>query len=729
MVQVSQIKGICEGYIMRSGKYICFGIFLLVLASLLAACQKTEPCPDCPQPVPCPPTEPCPECEPCTQPVVAEVPYEIQWAASGHADATAEAFRHWDEDGSVEAGCATCHSATGYQDFLGADSSAAGTIDNTHPVGNGLTCITCHNDAATSLTSVTFPSGVAISGIGEAARCMICHQGRSAGNRLESAIATAGLSENRDTISADIRFYNIHYYAAAATLYGGQVNGGYQYAGMNYEGQNHHVEGYSTCNDCHDPHTLEIRIALCGECHEGVTSPEALTDIRMSGSLVDYDGDGNVSEGIATEITDLQDLLLSAMQSYSAEISGSAIGYNPAAYPYFFNDSDANGSIDESEANADNAFTLWTARLLEAAYNLQTSLKDPGAYAHNPKYVIQLLFDSITDLNTTLSSPLDISAVQRDDAGHFNSASVTFRHWDTYGSIESRCARCHTADGLPTFLYNGVNIAADVSMGFNCGTCHNLQDFPDLYKANAVAFPNGALLSFGDDHASNLCLNCHQGLESTASVNAATANIGDDIVSSDLRFINPHFLPAGATLFGTRAQGAYEYSGQAYLGRSPHVDVGGTCVFCHDAHSLQPKQERCAICHPGFTKMTDIRSTEIDFDGDTNISEGLAAEITTLEHALLSAIQFYAANTLGAPIGYDAQEYPYFFRDANENGLFDNDEVAYDTWTPRLIRAAYNYQWVQNDQGAYVHNGLYIIQVIYDSLADLGVNVNNYTRP
>ena len=65
-----------------------------------------------------------------------------------------------------------------------------------------------------------------------------------------------------------------------------------------------------------------------------------------------------------------------------------------------------NGIVDEDEAKADNAFTSWTARLLEAAYNYQTSLKDPGAYAHNPKYVIQLLFDSTADLNTVLSNPL-----------------------------------------------------------------------------------------------------------------------------------------------------------------------------------------------------------------------------------------------------------------------------------------------------------------------------------
>ena len=136
-------------------------------------------------------------------------------------------------------------------------------------------------------------------------------------------------------------------------------------------------------------------------------------------------------------------------------------------------------------------------------------------------------------------------------------------------------------------------------------------------------------------------------------------------VSSDLTFINPHYLPAGATLFGSRAGGAYEYVGQTYYGRSPHVDVGGTCVFCHDAHALELNQDRCNICHPGFAKITDIRSTAGDFDGDTNESEGLAAEITTLEDALLSAIQAYAVNTTGAPIGYDAHEYPYFFGDAN----------------------------------------------------------------
>jgi hypothetical protein len=701
----------------------------LLLLLCLAACQSNEPCPECPVPVPCPSAEPCPECEVCFEPLVADVPFEAQWAASGHADPDAVAFRHWDEDGIVESGCATCHSASGYQDFLGADSSAVGTIENAHPVGNGLTCITCHNETAMLLANVVFPSGVDITEIGESARCMVCHQGRSAGNRLETAIVTAGLSENRDTVSTDIRFYNIHYYAAAATLYGGPVNGGYQYAGMNYEGQNLHVQDFNTCTDCHDPHTLEIRIDQCIECHSDVTTPESLTDIRMSGSLVDYDGDRFIGEGIAGEIIGLQQILLTAMQTYSSQISGFTIGYSASAYPYFFNDLNMNSMIDDDEAVSDNAFTAWTARLLEAAYNYQTSLKDPGAYAHNPKYMIQLLFDSTADLNTVLSEPIDLSTAHRDDAGHFDSASESFRHWDNYGSIEARCALCHTSDGLPTFLYNGVNIATGVSNSLTCATCHELEEFPDLYTVNQATFPGGSVITFGEGNDSNICLNCHQGLESTISVNIAMVGLEDDVVSSDLRFINPHFLPAGATLFGTGAGGAYEYAGQTYDGRSPHVDVGGTCVFCHDAHALEINQDRCYICHPGFGKITDIRSTTVDFDGDTNIIEGLSAEISTLENALLSAIQYYAANAIGAPIEYDAQEYPYFFGDANENGVFDHDEIAYASWTPRLIRAAYNYQWLQNDAGAYAHNGLYIIQVLYDSLVDLGVNVTNYTRP
>ena len=41
---------------------------------------------------------------------------------------------------------------------------------------------------------------------------------------------------------------------------------------------------------------------------------------------------------------------------------------------------------------------------MRAAYNVQLATKDPGAFAHNAKYVIELLSDSIADVNTALDA-------------------------------------------------------------------------------------------------------------------------------------------------------------------------------------------------------------------------------------------------------------------------------------------------------------------------------------
>src|SRR6185436_14928761 len=60
-----------------------------------------------------------------------KVPFLEEWQSSGHADASAEAFVHWDEESPAEVPveCAKCHSTPGYQDFIGADGSAAGEVD------------------------------------------------------------------------------------------------------------------------------------------------------------------------------------------------------------------------------------------------------------------------------------------------------------------------------------------------------------------------------------------------------------------------------------------------------------------------------------------------------------------------------------------------------------------------------------------------------------------------
>ena len=154
------------------------------------------------------------------------------------------------------------------------------------------------------------------------------------------------------------------------------------------------------CKDCHDVHALQPKLETCAGCH-GDTAPE---DIRFNTDTTDWDGDGDVTEGIKGEIDTLAEALYTQIQTYATEASGAGIVYSPSAYPYFFLDADGNGEPDQNDQGQNTNFNgYWTPRLLRAAFNYQYSQKDPGAFVHNPKYVIQFLIDSIEDLGGDVS--------------------------------------------------------------------------------------------------------------------------------------------------------------------------------------------------------------------------------------------------------------------------------------------------------------------------------------
>jgi hypothetical protein len=731
---------------------IIAGLVLLTASLVLGACSKAS-APTLPAPVleatqaPLPTPAKCPEPAACPEPVVKNVPNQDLWASSPHADAKAAAFNHWNDakanPNGIPVECARCHSTPGYQDYLGADGSAAGVVDSPAITGTVITCVACHNIATQALISVTFPSGVVVGGLGPEARCMECHQGRESKVSVDKAIKDLNLTD-ADTPSDKLSFINIHYRAAAATLYGAVVKGGYEYDGKSYNVKFAHVDGLDTCVACHDTHSLQVNIDTCKGCHTGVKTVDDLQNIRMPGSAMDYNGNGDTKEGIAKEIEGLQALLMTAIQTYGKEVTKVNIAYDPANYPYFYIDTNGNGTVDKEEAVVTNAYKSWTPRLVEAAYNYQLSVKDPGAFAHNAKYVIQLLYDSTDDLNSKLTTKVDLSKANRDDAGHFNGSDAPFRDWDQTGVVPGTCAKCHAPSGLPTFLgvaanskdgVTGGNLNAPTGNGMKCSTCHSdLQTFT-RYTVDAVKFPSGAVVTFGKGNDANLCISCHQGRESKVSVDAAIKASGatDDKVSDKLSFKNPHYFAAGATLFGTDAKGAYEYDGQKYNGRNLHTPTMQTCTNCHDVHSQAVNVQACASCHTNIKTVDDLKTitmekTPVDFNGDGK-AEGIGQEVDGMESLLYAAIQDYAVKKAGTAIVYDPSAYPYFFADSNGNSKVDDGEKAYASWTPRLLRAAYNYQWVQKDPGTFAHNGKYILQVLYDSLKDLGVNVAKMVRP
>lgn len=674
-----------------------------------------------------------------------EIPFFQLWQKSGHNMADAPAFTHWNEEATKEIpeGCAKCHSTTGFQDFVGADGSAAGKVDKKAAIGTTVSCTACHNQATAGYSAVTFPSGAVVSGLGREAVCMTCHQGAAAGQAVDPEKAGSTLAAtiekvkpaDEDTVvpnSQDkpgLTFTNIHYFAAAVSRYGKEVAGGYQYPGKSYDALFDHVSGVDACQDCHNPHSLELETATCATCHTGATTVEGVRKIRMASSLVDYDGDGNVTEPIRDEIAGLQGMLLKAMQAYAKDVAKAPIAYDQAAYPYFFNDKNGNGTADKDEAAFPNAFNSWSPRLLKAAFNYQTSIKDPGAYAHGGKYIIELLYDSIEDLNTKLSTKVDLAKANREDHGHFAGASEAFRHWDAEEmNVPGGCVKCHTGTGLPQFIANGTNVSMHASNGLLCETCHTDLTKFTLFEVKDVPFPSGAKLAFAENAPANLCLECHQGRESTVSVNRVVAGKDADKVDDKLGFRNVHYFAAGATLFGTDAKGMYEYKDQKYAGQFKHPAPADTCIGCHDAHALQPKTDSCKGCHQTDDPATIRMGSQGDFDGDGDAKEGVKGEIDGMTEKLYAAVQAYAKKN-NAAIVYDAHAYPYFFADANGNGKVDEGEKGYAAWTPRLLQAAYNYQYAQKDPGAFVHNAKYVMQALYDSIKDVGGDVSKMVRP
>ncbi|MDU8913070.1 cytochrome c3 family protein [Aestuariicoccus sp. MJ-SS9] len=318
------------------------------------------------------------------------------WFRSAHANSAAEAFSHWDEDGEIRPACATCHSGEGFRDFHGLDGTEAGVVDGPINVGGVVDCGTCHNAGLADIKEVTFPSGLVHPVQGVEASCLTCHQGRSAGVDVETAIATLDL----DQPSPELSFINPHYATAGATWLGGYGGAGYQYDGLEYSGRFFHARPVSSCNSCHEPHTLEVAFEPCTTCHQA-DNPRDIRIARQS-----YDGSGDTSVGIRSDIDANASRLLNMIRAYTGDVVGVPVIYDGSRYPYFFSDANGDGIIDV-EDGAPVRYGSWTPRSLRTAYNWKLVTADPGNYAHNPEYSLELLYDSIADLSGPLGIDLE----------------------------------------------------------------------------------------------------------------------------------------------------------------------------------------------------------------------------------------------------------------------------------------------------------------------------------
>ncbi|MCM2359267.1 MAG: cytochrome C [Geobacteraceae bacterium] len=335
---------------------------------------------------------------------------------------------------------------------------------------------------------------------------------------------------------------------------------------------------------------------------------------------------------------------------------------------------------------------------------------------------------------------------------------------DPAGSVAADCVRCHTTTGYINYVKSAfknisawgnqdlVNVgtatrpnyfsAADkTKQVLGCNACHddgneNAYNWSKQRKVSPItAFYNyssavtGKLLvsfPFPDVATSNICMACHTGRESGRTIKAIEAVEGASgafkVFSSagGMSFINSHYLTAGATVFKSSG---YEYPGRDYS-NSPdylHDRIGvanlngtgasGPCVTCHmkpGRHTFLPVSKDpatgavisldsaiCANCHSGTNAMTAARVEEEQ--------AGFLAALAALAEGLKVRGYVFIANS------------PYF---SNKNWQTDKgSKGGYGPGTGGpTMGAAFNFNLLRHDFGAFAHNSLYVKRLIHDSL-------------
>lgn len=356
--------------------------------------------------------------------------------------------------------------------------------------------------------------------------------------------------------------------------------------------------------------------------------------------------------------------------------------------------------------------------------------------------------------------------------GDINGPGWTHYRWK--GTDRAACQKCHTTSGLiariegdpTTQKFNDqlgvVNFSATdmTKQTLYCNGCHTDYNY-DVRSVGAVTnkFTNGDIvapetsrlhsITFPDVGKSNLCLMCHTGREDGQTIKLANAIVGAPAVNFTNRsFYNSHYLTAGTSVFGPRLTttttaganqlaGGYTYPGRDYANRSsfahdkigtpaePGTGNGGPCVGCH----MTPANHKFV----GWTK---------DAAGKfTAITSTVCAQCHAEPHALTvddmntekehfkETLEVFAAQ-LAAKGFHFFPSHPYFFNapggqgGSKVNWLSTGDvDTTGNTTGKHNMGAAFNFNFLEHDPGAYAHNRYYTKRLIWDSIDWLDNNV------
>jgi hypothetical protein len=297
-------------------------------------------------------------------------------------------------------------------------------------------------------------------------------------------------------------------------------------------------------------------------------------------------------------------------------------------------------------------------------------------------------------------------------------------HYDFKLASRAACQRCHTSTGFrnyanDTATYDPVNnvfiAKGEQREMLYCWACHKNNVGGLRNPGPITADYSNAPHTYPDVSGSNVCMACHDGRESGESIKNSTADFDDP----GIRFINSHYLAAGGTVFTSTG---YEYSGLDYsnvsyyahdkIGSSgaPGTGLNGPCVGCHmgsgESHLFLPVEKDeisgiimtitankniCSNCHEGEHELSSLELNEE--------AEGFEKALDALEATLAAAGFPY----LGG--------HPYFANGTDWTRGTGDDNVGKDN-----MGAAFNFNLLLHEPGAYAHNRYYAKRLIFDSI-------------
>jgi hypothetical protein len=319
------------------------------------------------------------------------------------------------------------------------------------------------------------------------------------------------------------------------------------------------------------------------------------------------------------------------------------------------------------------------------------------------------------------------------------------RHALTTGPSSVNCLPCHSADGFidrrspANTNYAIVPTPNSTFAPISCQACHEPHgdtvpaDNPHLIRAmGAVTMPDGTVVTNAGEGA--VCLACHQNRNGSAATQLVNYPLGQPTWFGGSSF-GAHDNPQGDMIEGINAN-TY---GQAIPSSAHRYAVTNLCVGCHmqsttttdpaflkaGGHTFNmsytvvtngvtnsvDKVDVCVQCHGPIDSFDMVRG---DYNGD-GVTEGVQTEV---QH-LLDKV-----NTLLPNSTYQANSNNYV-----ADGIVKSSISVKTNWPPKFLKAAYNWQFVNNDGSLGVHNAPFAVGILKASIADLTGDANNDGLP